>query len=85
MKGSSNVTIEGNVLERPYGDCVFIGHYTGGPGPAFAQFFDPTVQSLGLTSDVPRSPRLVGMGGLSLVRQVLVLYAILAVAAIQCM
>jgi hypothetical protein len=35
--------------------------------PAFAQFLDPTLQQLGLTSDVPRSPRLVGMGSLSLV------------------
>lgn len=36
-------------------------------GPAFAQFFDPTLQALGLTSDVSRSPRLLGLGGLSLV------------------
>jgi hypothetical protein len=36
VTSSRNVTIEDNVLERPYGDCVFIGHYTGGPGPAFA-------------------------------------------------
>lgn len=35
-------------------------------GPAFAQFFDSTVQQLGLASDVARSPRLLGMGSLSL-------------------
>ncbi len=34
---------------------------------AFAQYYDPTVRTLGPTSDVSRSPRLVGMGGLSLV------------------
>lgn len=36
-------------------------------GVAFAQYYDPAVRSLGPTSDVNRSPRLVGMGGLSLV------------------
>jgi hypothetical protein len=37
------------------------------PGSAFAQFQDPTLKSLGLTTEVQRSPRLLGMGGLSLV------------------
>lgn len=35
--------------------------------PALAQFYDPAVASLGLNSDVARSPRLLGMGSLSLV------------------
>jgi hypothetical protein len=35
VTSSRNVTIEENVLERPYGDCVFIGHYADGRGPAF--------------------------------------------------
>ncbi len=35
VTSSRNVTIEDNVLERPYGDCVFIGHYAG-PSPSFA-------------------------------------------------
>jgi hypothetical protein len=29
VTSSRNVTIAGNVLERPYGDCVFVGHYAG--------------------------------------------------------
>jgi len=33
---------------------------------AFAQFYDPAVQSFGLSSDVARSPRLLGMGDLSI-------------------
>lgn len=36
VTSSRNVTIEENVVERPYGDCVFIGHYADGPAPAFA-------------------------------------------------
>ncbi len=36
-------------------------------GPARAQFYDPALRTLGLTTDVARSPRLIGMGGLSLV------------------
>ncbi len=40
---------------------------TCGVPVARAQFYDPVVQSIDLTSDVWRSPRLVGMGGLSLV------------------
>jgi hypothetical protein len=36
-------------------------------GTACAQFYDPALRSLDLTSDVSRSPRLLGMGGLSLV------------------
>jgi len=36
-------------------------------GSAFAQFYDPALRSLDLASDVARSPRLLGMGGLSLV------------------
>jgi hypothetical protein len=35
-------------------------------GQAFAQFYDPALRSLDLRTDVPRSPRLLGMGGLSL-------------------
>jgi len=35
VTSSRNVTIEENVLERPYGDCVFIGHYAEGSAPAF--------------------------------------------------
>jgi hypothetical protein len=35
VTSSRNVTIEDNVLERPYGDCVFVGHYADGPAPAF--------------------------------------------------
>jgi len=38
-----------------------------GSVPAFAQFYDPALNELGLGSDVPRSPRLLGMGSLSLV------------------
>lgn len=33
---------------------------------AWAQFYDPALRSLDLVSDVARSPRLLGMGGLSL-------------------
>jgi hypothetical protein len=36
VTSSRNVTIEENVLERPYGDCVFIGHYADGDTPGFA-------------------------------------------------
>jgi hypothetical protein len=35
--------------------------------PALAQFYDPALQSLDLQSDVSRSPRLRGMGGLAMV------------------
>jgi hypothetical protein len=35
--------------------------------PAHAQYYDPALRSLDLASDVARSPRLLGMGGLSLV------------------
>jgi hypothetical protein len=35
-------------------------------GSAFAQYYDPALKSLAIGSDVPRSPRLLGMGGLSL-------------------
>ena len=35
-------------------------------GSAFGQFYDPALRSLDLVSDVPRSPRLLGMGSLSL-------------------
>lgn len=35
--------------------------------PARAQFYDPALRSIDLVTDVPRSPRLLGMGGLSLV------------------
>lgn len=34
VTSSRNVVIEGNVLERAYGDCVFIGHYAG-TSPSF--------------------------------------------------
>jgi hypothetical protein len=40
---------------------------TSGVHAAWAQFYDPTLRSLGLSSEVPRSARLLGMGGLSLV------------------
>jgi hypothetical protein len=36
VTSSRNVVIEENVLERPYGDCVFVGHYGEGKPPAFA-------------------------------------------------
>ncbi len=29
VASSRNVTIRGNVIERTYGDCIFIGHYAG--------------------------------------------------------
>jgi hypothetical protein len=35
VTSSRNVTIEDNVLDRPYGDCVFIGHYAGADGADF--------------------------------------------------
>lgn len=35
-------------------------------GPVLAQYYDPAVRALGQQSDVARSPRLIGMGGLSL-------------------
>jgi hypothetical protein len=35
VTSSRNVTIEDNVLERPYGDCVFVGHYADRGAPAF--------------------------------------------------
>jgi hypothetical protein len=38
-------------------------------GSAFAQFYDPALRALDLDSDVARSPRLLGMGSLSLVIQ----------------
>jgi hypothetical protein len=31
VTSSRNVTIRGNIIERTYGDCVFVGHYAG-PG-----------------------------------------------------
>ncbi len=40
---------------------------TLGASAASAQFFDPVIRALDLTNDVPRSPRLLGLGGLSLV------------------
>jgi hypothetical protein len=35
-------------------------------GSAFAQYYDPALRSLDLGTDVQRSPRLLGMGGLSI-------------------
>lgn len=35
VTSSRNVVVEDNVIERPYGDCVFIGHYAG-TTPSFA-------------------------------------------------
>ncbi len=48
--------------------AVFLASLAGvlAAGSAFAQFYDPALTTLGLSTDVARSPRLLGMGGLSL-------------------
>lgn len=47
--------------------CLVFAAATCGAPVARAQFYDPVVRSADLESDVARSPRLLGMGGLSLV------------------
>jgi hypothetical protein len=33
IMASSNVTVENCILERPYGDCIFVGHYSWNSPP----------------------------------------------------
>ena len=52
------------VLPKAFAFAVLAGLLAA--GLAFAQSYDPALRSLDLGSDVPRSPRLLGMGSLSI-------------------
>ena len=52
------------VLPKAFSLTVLAGLLAA--GSAFAQYYDPALRSLDLGSDVPRSPRLLGMGSLSI-------------------
>jgi hypothetical protein len=51
ITSSRNVTVQNCVLERPYGDCIFVGHYVGGSAPAFAP------SNIVIQDNVLRGPR----------------------------
>lgn len=50
ITSSRNVTVQNCVLERPYGDCIFIGHYAGS-SPSF------TPRDIVIQHNLLRGPR----------------------------